>query len=280
MTPRGAPFGAVATLAVAAVVYAADPCLAQTPVLQVRLGAVGEVLVEGRLTSNGVLQLPVDPLEELTGKELGDTEFLSMDELARALGPQVEVVYDPRRALLTLADPFGTLPASRARMEQGTASARATPGLVYGRGLFSTLTADEDGESSVEAGWNFGRVAFNLARSSRTGDRLGLAVQPFRSTWLSLEAREASDTRLGARWATGRSFVRTSYSMDEAMLRGQVGTGVGPWTFYVQREPDDWGAAVTYTGPATVTLARAHEQLRARVSFGRTTSPFSIPGVR
>jgi hypothetical protein len=165
-------------------------------------------------------------------------------------------------------------------MERGTAAARATPGIVYGRGFFSTVTADDDGESRVEAGWNFGRVALNLARSSLTGDRLGLAIRAFPATWISLEAGDAPDTRLGARWATGRSFVRTTYSVDEEILRGQAGTGVGSWSFFVQREPGDWSGAVTYSGPATVTVARGQEQLRARVSFGRTPSPFSMPRVR
>lgn len=275
------PAGLAVCLATAAVVLAAAaPCVAQRPILEVRLSGVGTVLVEGRLTAAGTLELPVAPIEELIGKSLGALPFLPLSALQGALGEQVRMEYDPRRALIVIDDPLRLLPAVRARDERSEAGARATPAIVYGRGPFSSITADEDGERLLEAGWNFGRLAVNVARSTVSGDQWGVAVQPVAGTWLTYQDGGRGRPTYAIRWARGRTFVHTSYASADESLRAQLGTSVGPLTMFVQREPRDWNAAVTLRGPMQVTIARVRERLAARISIGRNLSPFSLPRVR
>lgn len=256
------------------------PALAQRPVLEVRLDGVGDVLVEGRLTPGGILELPAAPIEALTGARLGEADFLSLEALSRALGPQVAVEYDPRLALLRLRDPSRSLPATRARYQELAAEARASPSNIYGRGPFSTVTADSDGEGLVEAGWNFGRLAINATHSTLSGNRWGVAVQPLARTWLSYEESEGRGRFVAVRWAGGRTFARASYSTAPEAVRGQVGASAGPWTVFLQREPRDWSAALTFRGPMDITVAHTNDQFTTRIAFGRTSSPFMLPRVR
>lgn len=257
----------------------ASPALAQRPVLEVRLDGVGHVLVEGRLTAGGLLELPSTPIQELTGANLGGAEFMSIDDLSRALGAQVGVEYVPRLALLVIRDPGRTLPASRARFESLTAASRATPTEVFGRGPFGSIAADSDGDRLVEAGWNLGRVAVNGSHSTLSGSRWGAAVRPLPRMWLSYQRSELSGSSLNALWAGGRTFARAAYSSDVGKVRGQVGTTVGPVTLYLQRDRDDWSTAVTWRGPVAMTVAHSDERLSTRISFGRTMSPFTLPRI-
>lgn len=241
---------------------------------------MGDVLVEGRLTSDGVLEVPVAPIETLTGARLGEGDFLSLDALSRTLGPQVVVEYDPRLALLRLRDPSQSLPATRARYQELAAEARASPSNIYGRGPFSAVTADSHGESRVEAGWNFGRLAINASHSSLSGNRLGVAVQPLARTWLSYEESDGRGRFVAVRWAGGHTFARASYSTSLEAVRAQVGASAGPWTVFLQREPRDWSAALTFRGPMDITAAHTNDQFTTRIAFGRTASPFMLPRVR
>lgn len=266
--------------ALALILWWTTPALAQRPVIEVRLEGVGDVLVEGRLTPGGVLEVPAAPIETLTGARIEEDDFLSLDALSRALGPQVVVEYDPRLALLRLRDPSRSLPATRTRYEELTAEARATPSNIYGRGPFSAVTADSRGESLVEAGWNFGRLAINASHSTLSGNRWGVAVQPLSRTWLSYEASDGRGSFVAVRWAGGRTFARASYSTALEAARGQLGASAGPWTVFLQREPRDWSAALTFRGPMDITAAHTNDQFTTRIAFGRTASPFMLPRVR
>lgn len=258
----------------------ATPAVAQRPVLEVRLDGVGNVLVEGRLTPGGVLELPAAPIEALTGARLGEGDFLSLDALSRTLGPQVVVEYDPRLALLRLRDPSRSLPATRARYQELAAEARGSPNNFYGRGPFSAVTADSDGEGLVEAGWNFGRFAVNATHSTLSGDRWGVAVQPLARTWLSYEESEGRGRFMAVRWAGGRTFARASYATAVEAVRGQIGASAGPWTVFLQREPRDLSAALTFRGPMDITVAHSNDQFTTHVAIGRSSSPFMLPRVR
>lgn len=269
-----------ASLCALALILWTTPALAQRPVLEVRLDGVGDVLVEGRLTPGGVLELPAAPIEALTGARLGEGDFLSLDALSRTLGPQVVVEYDPRLALLRLRDPSRSLPATRARYQELAAAARSSPNNTYGRGPFSAVTADSDGEGLVEVGWNFGRFAINATRSTLGGDRWGIAVQPLSRTWIAYQEIEGRDRSVAVRWAGGRTFARASYATALEALRGQAGVSAGPWTVFLQREPSDWSAALSFRGPMDITLARSNDKFTTRVSIGRTSSPFMLPRVR
>lgn len=258
---------------------AASPALAQRPVLEIRLDGVGHVLVEGRLSSEGLLELPTAPIHELIGANLGGAEFMSLDELSQTLGAQVSVEYIPRLALLVIRDPGRSLPASRARFESLTASSRATPAEVFGRGPFGSIVADSDGDRLVEGGWNLGRVAVNGSHSTVSGNRWGAAVRPFGRMWLSYQNSERSGSSVNALWAGGRTFARAAYSSHIGKVRGQVGTTVGRLTLFLQGEPDDWSTAVTVRGPVVVTIAHSDDRLSSRISFGRTMSPFTLPRI-
>lgn len=258
---------------------AASPALAQRPVLEVRLDGVGHVLVEGRLSPGGLLELPTAPIHELIGASLGGAEFMSLDELSRTLGTQVSVEYVPRLALLVIRDPGRTLPASRARFESLSAASRATPAEVFGRGPFGSIVADSEGDRLVEGGWNFGRVAVNASHSTLSGSRWGAAVRPLGRMWLSYQAGEQGGSSVSALWAGGRTFARAAYSSEVGKMRGQLGTTLGRVTVFLQREPDDWSTAVTVRGPVALTIAHSDDRLSSRISFGRTMSPFTLPRI-
>jgi hypothetical protein len=257
----------------------ASPALAQRPVLEVRLEGVGHVLVEGRLSSGGLLELPTAPIHELTGASLGGLEFMSLDELARTLGAHISVEYVPRLALLVIRDPARSLPASRARFESLTAASRATPAEVFGRGPFGSLTADSDGERFAEGGWNLGRVAVNGSHSTLSGSRWGAAVRPLGRMWISYQASDRRGSSVNALWAGGRTFARAAYNSDVGRLQGQIGTNIGRLTVFLQREPSDWSTAVTVRGPLAVTIAHTDDRFSSRVSFGRIMSPFTLPRI-
>lgn len=245
-----------------------------------RLDGLESVLVQGRLTPGGTLEVPIPPLEELTGEELSDEPFLSLAALSYALGPQVEVEYDPRRALLAIRDPFRSLSAMKALVDRRHAEARGLPPEVFAGGFYGSITADSDEDRLVEGGWSFGWVAVSAAHSTITGGAWGLSVQPISGTWLSYGDSEKGSASFSLRWFGGRTFARAAYAVDTEDLGAQAGISLGSWTGYVQREQQDWSGAVTLRGPVNFTVARMPDRLTTRVSFGRHPSPFSLPRVR
>jgi hypothetical protein len=269
-----------AVWAALALLLVVAPVTAQRPILEVQLDGVGAVLVEGRLTPAGQLELPVAPIEELTGATIGEAEFLSIDALSRALGTPVTVDYDPRRALLALRDPARILPATQARFARIIASSRVTPGIISGRGPFSAITASSGGDRSVEAGWNFGRLALNVVHSTLSGSRWGVAVQPIPQAWLSYEDAVDRGGSVALRWASGRTFSRVAYSADDQDVRAQLGASAGPWIVYLQRDPGEWSGAVTLRAPVDITIGYAMDEFATRISYGRASSPFMLPRVR
>lgn len=281
MRAPGIPFGWQTSLMALTLLLAhnAVSCLAQQPILEVRLAGVGQILVQGRLTSDGTLELPVAPIEELTGEDLGEMPFLSIETLSEALGPQVEVDYDPRRALLLLRDPLGSLAATQELRDIRQAEARGTPANVFSGGPYGALTADIDGDRLLEGGWSFGWLALSAAHSTLSGGRWGLSVRPLPRTWLTYGDSEEGNARFGLRWAGGRTFVRTSYVPATEKFRGQAATSFGRWTAFLQ---EDGSAALTFRTPRSgqITVARTPDQYSTRLSFGRNPSPFNLPVVR
>lgn len=264
----------------AALLAVATPVAAQRPILEVRLGGLAQVVVEGRLTADGVLELPREPLEDLTGEDLGEARFLSLQVLSRALGPQVSIDYQPRQALLIIRDPSYSLAANRRRMDRLAAESRAAPDVIFGRGPFGSVTLDARGERSVEAGWQQGRIAVHLMESTLSGTRWGVAAQPLSSTWVAYEHGGPGGGSLSARWVSGRTFARAAYATEQTRLVAQFGTSVGPVSTFVQGLDREWGAAVTIRGPMDLTVAHLDDIFTARVSYGRVLSPFILPRVR
>lgn len=253
------------------------PCPAQEPILEVRLENVGQTLVRARLTPNGMIELPAAPLEELTGEDLGDAEYLSLPSLSELLGPQVEVEYDPRRALLLIRDLLGGLAATRALHARRQAVAQTRPRNFSGAGPFGSLTAELDGGRLIEGGWSFGRVAAAAGHSTESGARWGVSGRFLSQTYVTYDDGERRDPRLGLRWAGGRTFVNGSYVPAEGDLHLQAATSLGPWTAVFQ---EDGSAALSYRAGVQITLARTPDQYVTRISFGRNPSPFSFPRVR
>lgn len=254
-----------------------SPAMAQQPLVEVRLEGVGSVLVQGQLTSQGLLEVPIAPLEELTGERLGDSDYLTLGLLSRALGPQVDVDYRPRLALLVLRDPLRTLAATRSRLQRQQAEARGRPSGLLAPGWYGALTADERGERLVQGGWTGGRFAVQAIHSTLSGARWSLSARPFSRLWLTYEDGERGRASYGLRWAAGRTFVRASYVPGSDDLRGQAGASLGPWTAFVQ---EDGSAALTWTGPFNVTLARTPDGVATRLVIGRRSPPFILPRVR
>jgi hypothetical protein len=251
--------------------------MAQQPILEIRLPGVGETLVQARLTDDGTLELPAEPLRELTGEDVGDAPYLSLASLQAQLGPGVDVVYDPRRALVQIRDPLGRLAASRARFDELRAENISRPREFLLGGPYGSLTTDIGGGSLVEGGWNFGRAALGGAYSTESGYRWDVSVQPLNRVYVTFQDGERFDSRLTVRWAGGPTFVETSYAPATGDFRARAATSLGPWTFYAQ---DDGGAAITYTGPVQLTLGRTTDGFVTRVAYGRYPSPLSIPYVR
>lgn len=249
---------------------------AQQPVLEVELSGLGTIIVEGRLTADGTLELPVLPLERLTGEGLGARDYVSLAELRQALGPRAQVMYDPRRARLVIDDPHVSLAATRALFERRRAAARARPGAYEERGPYAMITADEDGGRLFEGGWSFGRFALHAARSSDAGAWWGVSVRPFARTYLSYSDGDQRGERFGVRWAAGRTFLVASYRPASDDFRGHVATSVGPFAAFLE---DDGTAAITFLGPVDVTVARTPDRYAMRLSYGRQHSPFAVPRV-
>jgi len=256
---------------------AASEGLAQQPILEIRLPGVGQRLVQARLTADGILKLPTEPLRELTGEDLGDATYLSLASLRSRLGPGVDIEYDTRRALVRIHDPLGRLAAKRAQFDRRRAEDLSRPREFSLGGPYGSLTTDIGGGSIVQGGWNFGRLALGGAYSTESGHRWDASVRPFDRIYVTYQDGERFASRLGVRWAGGPTFIETSYAPGTGDLRARAATSLGPWTFYAQ---DDGAAAISYTSDVQLTLGRTPEGFVTRVSYGRYPSALSVPRVR
>jgi hypothetical protein len=249
---------------------------AQQPILEVSLPGVGQTLVQGQLTEDGVLELPTAPLEELTGEELGDVAYVSLPALRSALGAGVEIEYDSRRALIRISDPMGRLAATRRLYDQRLASGQGRPTSFLLGGPYAVLTAESGGRSLFEGGWNFGRVSVGVAQSTETGPRWNASVRVLQRAYLSYQDAEGRGPAFGLRWAGGRTFVETVYAPETEDFRARAATSLGPWTFYAQ---EDGTAAISHRSVVQVTVGHTPEGFATRLSYGRHPSPLSVPRV-
>ena len=250
---------------------------AQQPILEVRLPGVGEILVQARLTEDGILELPVEPLEELTGEEFGGMDFLSIPALQSHLGPGILVDYDSSRALVRIRDSAGRLAATRASYDRRRAESRVRPdGFLIG-GPYGSLTTEFGGGSLVDGGWNFGRFAVGGSHSTESGSRWNVSVEPYRRTFLTYQDGDRYGPRFGLRWVGGPTFFEATYSPDEGDWSARAATSAGPWTFYLQ---EDGAASISHTSTVQVTLGRTADGIVTRLSYGRYPSPLSVPRLR
>jgi len=264
-------------LLVAPLVSAPKAC-AQQPILELRVDGIGRTIVQGRLSSDGVLEIPTEPIQELTGEDLAGVPFISIDDLRGVFGPQVDVHYDPRRAMLTIRDPFGVLVASRELRESLRARAAVEPSAAWSQGPYAALTTDWN-DQVYEAGWSFGRLSVGGAHSSFSGTQWGASLRAHRQLWLTYVRHRMGGSDVGVRWAGSGTFVRASYDTTRRDVAFQAAATLESFTAYVR---DDGGTALSYRIPHSgmVTVARTTDGFTTRVSIGRPQSPFSIPMVR
>jgi hypothetical protein len=275
MKRYGRSAGVALTIAIGMELAGADFAHAQQPILQVRLNGVGATLVQARLSGDGTLELPLAPLEELTGEELGDAEYVSLPALGVLLGPAVELDYDPRRALLSILDTLGGLAATQTLFARREAESRTRPGEFRIGGPFGSLTTDLEGARLIEGGWNVGRFVVGGAHSTESGTRWSASARLLDQAYLTYDGGERRDPRFGMRWAGGPTFVQGSYSADDG-LQAQVASTLGPWAVFLR---DDGSAALTYRAGVQVTVGRTPDGAVTRISFGRNPSPFTVPRV-
>lgn len=250
---------------------------AQQPILAIRVPGVGQTLVQARLDGDGVLLLPTEPIEGLTGEEVGEDAYLSLASLRTVLGPAVDIDYDSRRAVLRIRDPMGRLAATRALFDRRKAEGEARPvDLLFG-GPYAALTTEVGGGTLVEGGWNFGPLAVGAARSTQSGLRWNASLRVLRQAYLTYVDTDDRGPSFGARWAAGPTFVGTSYTPGAGDLRVRAATSVGPWTFYVQ---DDGTASVSHRSVVQVTMGQTSDGFVTRLSYGRHPSPLAVPRVR
>lgn len=255
----------------------ASAALAQQPILEVRVPGGAQTLVQARLTEDGVLELPIEPLRELTGEDLGDAAYLSLAALRSRLGPGVEVHYDAQRALVRIQDPTGRLAATRALLDESRAESLSRPREFSLGGPYGSLTTDTGGGSLVAGGWNFGRLALGGAYSTESGQRWNVAVRPLERMYVTYQDGDRFASRIGVRWAGGPTFLETSYAPGTGDLRGRAATSLGAWTLYAQ---EDGTAAISYTADVQLTLGRTPDGFVTRISYGRYPSPLTVPRVR
>lgn len=249
---------------------------AQQPILEVELAGVSRTLVQGRMTDEGVLELPTAPLEELTGEDLGEAEYVSLPGLDGLLGPDIGVHYDPRRAVVRIQDPLNRLVATRRLFDRRQAEVRSRPSEFLLGGPYAAATVDSEGRNLVEGGWNFGRFAVGLARSTETGLRWNASARLLERTYLTYQDADTRGQQLGVRWAGGSTFADVVWAAETGDFRARMATTVGPWTVYLQ---EDGTAAVSHRSDVQVTVGRTPDGFVSRVSYGRSPSPLSVPRV-
>lgn len=251
---------------------------AQRPLIDVRLPGVGSELVEGRLTAGGVLALPVEPLEQLTGETLGPDDWITVETLRDELGPSVSVVYHPNRAALTIRDPHRVLPASKRREDVRRQRVQATPVEARDRGPWASLVTDgEDG--AVQVGTKLWRFSTRATVSSRSGWRGGLSLRAFDNSWISVRGGRELPTRVAARAAVGPLQGRMTYLAERDRLRGRGSLLLGPWAL---TGTSDGEAVVGYRGDgfSVVGALTDDRSLLTRLSIGRSFSTLTTPTLR
>lgn len=259
------------------VIVAAPAGYAQQPILEVRLTGVGQTLVQARLSEDGVLELPADALEELTGEDLGKVRYVSIPALTRLLGPGVLLDYDANRALLLIRDSLGRLPATRAAFKSREARSRAQPTGFLVDGPYGSLTTESAGGRLIEGGWSFDRFAVGGAHSTESGFRWNASARLFERAYLTYDDGDGPrESRFGLRWAAGRTLLQGSYTPESGDLRAQAATSLGPWTLFLRQ---DGTAALSHRSVVQVTVGRTPDGVVTRVSFGRYHSPLAVPRI-
>lgn len=273
------------TLWLVLLVVGFNPLSAQRPLIEVRFpDADRSELVVGRLDADARLLLPTDRLETLLGEQLGAGPWITLDGLREALGPGVEVVYDPNAAALVVRDPRTLLQASRLALEERLNVARAAVGSdvgagVGGRGPWAEILADDRRETVVAAGWG-GRWWALAGSHSSLSDKTGLqaSLSPLRGVWLSYRDDSRSSATATLRAARGPVFVALNTDTDR--VEGRAALMFGPLTAYATTAKS---AALTYLNRrigTTIAYDSQHDRWTTRLSFGRALSALSLPRVR
>lgn len=265
----------VATLAL---LFAAERALGQEPLVEVRLNGVGTELVQGRMDARGRLQLPVGPLEDLTGEDLGPGSWLDLETLQDRLGPQVRVEYRPRQALVVVHDTYDVLAASESDRAEAEAAARSEPPDLQSGPWATAVTDGRD--ASVRAGFDVWRLTASATYSTVNSHRWTLSARPLDRVWVSYRDGIEFDPRLSLRASRGPFFGTASVNVETRQVDGRASAVLGPFTVFGTTSRT---GGVGFRGDEfSVVLGRsADDRYLVRTSIGaRRFSTVAVPRIR
>lgn len=252
-----------------------------TLIIEVSLHPAGQaaVVLASSGTSSDSLVLPGSPLSSLLGIDL--PPVVTLGELCQAVGPMVEVRWEPERLRLVIVDAYVTLPTTRRRLDELRAEARAQPDLTRGgRGLALAYTRDDLGADQLDVGYVWPRAAAFVSRSSEAPLAWSVSAAPLRQLWVSYRDEEGSDSpyNFDARLAIGRAFLGISYTED-GELGAQGAAALGPLVGFADPVNDRY--VISLRGKVDAQLGRLGDRYSVRVSYGPSDpSAFTIPAIR
>jgi hypothetical protein len=198
----------------------------------------------------------------------------SLEELEELLG--VTVTWSPRQLLVTLQDPFATLPSSRARVDRLRAEAVGRGGGgVPGRyvGWFGGITVDHRREALADLGYALGWAQARVSHSTVSGTAWAASANPIRPLWLTYAQRSSGGSQVGARVVVPSGWVSADYRNRRFGVDGAA--AIGPIVVYASTRDR---FAVTWRGAVDVQVGHTGERSAVRVSFGPVDpSPISVP---
>lgn len=243
--------------------------------VEVRLAGVGRLMLMAEPVGES-LRLPTEPVFALAGRENPPVIAASLEELEELLG--VTVAWSPQQLLVTLQDPFATLPANRARVDRLRAEAAGRGGgEVPGRyfGWFGGVTLDDRREALMDLGYSLGRAQTHVSHSTVSGTAWSASANPVRPLWLSYSQRSTGGPLLRARVVVDAGWISADYRNREFGVDGAA--SVGPVVIYASSRDR---FAVTWRGAVDVQVGHAGKRSAVRVSFGPVDpSPLSTPMV-
>lgn len=243
--------------------------------VEVRLAGVGRLMLMAEPFGES-LRLPTAPVFELAGRRDAPVAAATLEDLEDLLG--VSIVWSPRQLLVTLQDPFATLPANRARVdrlraEAGGRSGSEVPGRYFG--WFGGVTLDDRREALLDLGYSVGRAQARISHSTISGTAWSASANPVRPLWLSYSQRSTGSPLLRARVVVDDGWISADYRNREFGLDGAV--SLGPVVIYASSHDR---FAVTWRGAVDVQVGHSGERSAVRVSFGPVDpSPLSVPMV-
>lgn len=243
--------------------------------VEVRLAGVGRLMLMAEPVGRS-LRLPAEPIFALAGRGAPPAPAATLEELEGLLG--ITVIWSPRQLLVTLQDPFATLPSNRARVDRLRAEAAGRGGgAVPGRyaGWFGGITMDDRREALADLGYALGWAQARVSHSTISGTAWSASANPIRPLWLSYAHRPVGGSQVRARVVIPHGWVSADYRGRKFGVDGAA--TLGPVVVYASSRDR---FAVTWRGAVDVQVGHAGNRSAVRVSFGPVDpSPISMPMV-